>query len=57
MIEDASEDGLSDKFTELDDDEFQQVIDGLRESSTAAGELRQSLLKIRAKAELISDST
>jgi predicted component of type VI protein secretion system len=55
VIEDATEDGLSDKFSELDDDEFQQVIDGLRGSTTAAEELKQSLLKIRVKAELTGD--
>ena len=57
VIEDATEDGLSDKFTELDDDEFQQVIDGLQGSTTAAEELKQSLLKIRVKAELREDES
>jgi len=52
VVEDASDDRISDKFTELDDDEFQQVIDGLSGSTTAAEELKQSLLKIRVKAEL-----
>jgi len=52
IVEEASEDRISDKFTELDDDEFQRVIDGLSGSTTAAEELKQSLLKIRVKAEL-----
>lgn len=57
VVEDATEDGLSDRFTELDDDEFQQVIDGLRGSTTAAEELKRSLLKIRVKAELTGDES
>jgi len=57
MVEDATEDSISDKFSELDDDEFQQVIDGLQGSTTAAEELKQSLLKIRVKAELTGDET
>ena len=57
VVEDATEDSISDKFSKLDDDEFQQVIDGLQGSTTAAEELKQSLLKIRVKAELTGDET
>jgi hypothetical protein len=53
VVENATEDGIDSKFTELDDDAFEQVITVLDRNSDAAEELKQSLLKIRVKAELM----
>jgi len=51
-VEDASEDGIDGKFTDLEEDTFRQVITGLDSDSDTAEELKQSLLKMRVKAEL-----
>ncbi len=53
VVKNAVEDSIDAKFTELDDDAFEQVITGLDSDSEAAEELKQSLLKIRVKAELM----
>ncbi len=53
LVENATEDDINSKLTELNDDAFEQVIAGLESNSDAAEELKQSLLKIRVKAELM----
>ena len=57
VVENAAEDGLDSKFTDLDDDAFEQVISGLDSDSDAAEELKHSLLKIRVKAELMESES
>jgi len=57
VVEDAAEDGINAKFTELDNDAFGQVIAGLDSDSETAEELKQSLLKIRVKAELMGNES
>jgi len=57
VVENAAEDSIDSKFTELDDDAFEQVIAGLDSDSETAEELKQSLLKIRVKAELMGSES
>lgn len=57
VVENAAEDGIDAKFSQLDDDAFEQVITGLDSDSEAAEELKQSLLKIRVKAELMGSES
>lgn len=55
-VEDAPEDHIDEKFLDLEEDTFRNLIGSLNIDDDSAEELKRSLLKIRVKAELAGSS-